>query len=170
MTQSIRIFLTPPLAAALAVLLVAAAGSSPGRAEAEPGGPFALFSGSFRGGGAVTYSDGRSERLSCRARGDARDGGRSLSENIVCASDTYRLEIRSDVVARGTSVSGDWRESSRGVSGAVTGKIAGGRFSGVVNGGGFPASMSLRATGRSMSMMLVRKEGDVARVEIRMSR
>ncbi|MCW2284503.1 hypothetical protein M2323_002281 [Rhodoblastus acidophilus] len=133
-------------------------------------GPLAAFAGNFHGGGAVIGSDGHRERLSCRARGGVGEGGHALSQNIVCASDSYRFNIVANVVAQGAEASGQWSESTRGVSGSIAGRVGEGRFSGAVNGGGFTASVSLRATGRGLSMSLAPSGGDVSRVDVSLSR
>jgi hypothetical protein len=152
----------------MAALLALAIHDAPAFAQAA--GPLSAFAGSFRGGGAVVGSDGHRERLSCRARGGVGGGGRSLQQNIVCASDSYKFNISSSVVADGGRLSGQWSESTRGVSGSISGRVSDGRFSGGVNGGGFTASVSLRATGRGLSMSLVPSSGDVSRVEVSLSR
>ena len=148
--------------------LAALTGASPAFAQAA--GPLAAFAGSFRGGGAVIGSDGHRERLSCRARGGVGEGGHALSQNIVCASDSYRFNISSNVIAEGGRLSGQWSEATRGVSGSISGRVGEGRFSGGVNGGGFTAAVSLRATGRGLSMSLAPSGGDVSRVEVNLSR
>jgi hypothetical protein len=156
------------LAARVAVAALALACAPP--ALAQSAGPFAAFAGGFHGGGAVIGSDGHRERISCRARGGVGEGGRELSQTIVCASDSYRFNITSNVVAEGGRASGQWSESTRGVSGSIAGHVSDGHFSGRVDGGTFTASVSLRATGHSLSMSLAPSDGDVARVEVNLSR
>jgi len=137
---------------------------------AHAAGPFAAFAGNFHGGGAVIGSDGHRERISCRARASVGGGGTSMSQTIVCASDSYRINITSNVVASGGSVSGSWTETTRGVSGSIAGRASDGQFSGRVDGGTFAASVAMRATGRGLSLSLAPNGGDVARVEVSMSR
>jgi hypothetical protein len=152
-------------ALALAALL-----SAPVSAPAQSAGPFSPFAGSFHGGGAVIGSDGHKERLTCRVNGTVGDGGESLSQTIVCASDSYRLDIHGHAVAQGSGVSGDWRESTRGVSGALSGRVSDGHFSGSVSGGSLNAGFSLRVSGRRLSFDLRPQGGDVARVDVSLSR
>ncbi len=157
-------------AAALA-LAFAAVLSAPVSAPAQSAGPFSSFAGSFHGGGAVIGSDGQKERLTCRVNGTVGDGGQSLSQTIVCASDSYRLDIHGHAVAaQGGGVSGDWQESTRGVSGALSGRVSDGHFSGSVSGGSFNAAVSLRVSGRRLSFDLRPQGGDVARVDVSLSR
>jgi hypothetical protein len=157
----------------VAVLALAAAALlfAPPGAKADPGGVFSAFAGTFRGGGEVLVNDGHRERISCRATGAVGGGGRTLSQTIVCASDAYKFDIRGQVVASGGEVSGDWQETTRGVSGALTGRISDDHFSGMINGGGFTAGFSLRVNGRRLSFGL-RPGGDssVVRLDVSLSR
>ena len=157
-------------AATLALSLAGASFFAPTAVIAQAAGPLSAFAGNFHGGGAVIGSDGHRERISCRARGGVGEGGHALSQTITCASDSYRFNINSNVIAEGGRVSGQWSESTRGVSGSISGSVGKGRFSGGVNGGGFTASVSLRATGRGLSMSLAPSGGDVSRVDVSLSR
>jgi hypothetical protein len=151
-------------------LAFAAVLSAPALALAQSAGPFSPFAGSFHGGGAVIGSDGHKERLTCRFTGTVGGGGESLTQTIVCASDSYRLDIRGHAVAQGGSVSGDWQESSRGIAGSLSGRVSDGHFSGSVSGGSFNAGVSLRVSGRRLSFDLRPQGGDVARVDVTLSR
>jgi len=151
-------------------LAFAAVLSAPAPALAQSAGPFSPFAGSFRGGGAVIGSDGHKERLTCRFTGTVGGGGESLTQSIVCASDSYRLDIHGHALAQDGSVSGDWQESSRGVAGSLSGRVSDGHFSGSVSGGSFNASVSLRVSGRRLSFDLRPQGGDVARVDVSLSR
>ena len=155
-------------AAALALACAVPAQADP--AEAGPAGPFGAFAGNFHGGGSVVGSDGHRERISCRARAGVGEGGRAMSQTITCASDSYRFNINSSVRAEGGAVSGSWSETTRGVSGSISGRVSDGTFSGRVDGGTFVASVALRASGHGLSMSLAPSGGDVARVEVSMSR
>ncbi len=133
-------------------------------------GPLAPFAGYYRGGGTVIGSDGHRERLRCRASGSVGAGGDAMSQEIVCASDSYRFDIRSRVVAQGGAVHGVWQEASRGVSGELHGRVSNGYFRGYVVGAGFNAGVSLRARGRHLTFGLRPQGADVASVEVYLSR
>ncbi len=144
---------------------------SPIRVSAlEAGGPFAKFIGSWRGSGEVASSDGTREPIHCRANGSVSGRGETLMQTLVCASDSYRFDIRTHIVADGDSVHGDWQETTRDVSGSVRGRIIDGRFSGAVSGAGFSASTSLRADGHRQVFSLRPHHGDVARVDVVLTR
>lgn len=153
------------IALAAAALISARSASS-----AVAGDVFAAFAGNFRGAGEVVMNDGHRERIVCRATGAIAGGGRSLSQTIVCASDSYKFDIRGQVVASGSEVSGDWRETTRGVNGAITGRVTDDHFNGVVNGEGFTAGFSLRVSGRKLAFGLRPSNSDIVRVDVSLSR
>ena len=100
-------------------LLVATVSSSASYAQS---GPFAGMAGNWSGGGTVTLDDGSSERIRCRATYAVGEGGAGLNQSLTCASDSYKFELKANVVAQGSEISGNWTESSRGVSGGIQGR------------------------------------------------
>ena len=69
--------------------------------------PFQRFVGDWAGGGRVPGSNGASERIRCRARYSESEQGDALNQSIVCASQSYRIDITSFVRVAGESVQGD---------------------------------------------------------------
>ena len=132
-------------------------------------GPFSRFSGAWRGSGEVVGSDGTRERIACRANYDIASGGAALSQSLVCASDSYRFDVRSNVVADGDKVQGQWQETTRNVTGNVLGQVADGDFEGNVSGPGFTAELSLKMTGRKQAVNITPHGGDIANVAIVLS-
>jgi hypothetical protein len=90
----------------------------------------------------------------------------SLTQSLVCASDSYRFDIHSSVVADGESVQGDWQEATRNVSGSLKGSIQNGIFEGSVEGSGFTAQLSLRTNGHKQSVVIVPRGADIQKVDI----
>jgi hypothetical protein len=164
------IFYQPRRAGFRIALAAAALISAQPASLAVAGDVFAAFAGNFRGAGEVVMNDGHRERIACRATGAIAGGGSSLSQTIVCASDSYRFDIRGEVMASGSEVTGDWRESTRGVNGAITGRLVGDHFNGVVNGEGFTAGFSLRVSGRKLAFALRPTNSDIVRVDVSLSR
>jgi hypothetical protein len=95
------------------------AASVPGSAQS---GPFAGMAGNWSGGGTVTLDDGSTERIRCRASCAVGAGGSGLNQTLACASDSYKFDLISNVVAERGSLSGTWSESTRGVSGNPEGR------------------------------------------------
>ena len=137
---------------------------------ADSTGPFAKFLGHWRGSGRVTSTSGAAERISCRATYTGSENGAGLSQTLVCASDSYRFDVRGYVVAKGQSVQGQWQEMSRNVAGHIVGKISDGEFDGTIAGSGFAAEMSIRSSTRRQTVVMRPRGGDIDKVDIILSR
>jgi hypothetical protein len=137
---------------------------------AETGNPFAKFFGSWRGSGQVVGVNGNSERIACRATYLASHGGEALSQTLLCASASYRIDVRSYVADTGQGVQGRWQETTRHVEGSLSGRVADGQFEGSIAGPGFTAQMSIRTIGRKQTVSIRPQGGDIAQVEIVLSR
>jgi hypothetical protein len=153
-------------AAFLLTIVVFARLVAPQEGVARSSGPFTKFSGHWRGAGEIVGSDGRRERISCRASYETSEAGMNLTQSLVCASDSYRFDIHSNAVADGENVQGDWQEATRNVSGSLKGSIQNGIFEGSVEGAGFTAQLSLRTNGRKQSVVIVPRGADIQKVDI----
>lgn len=130
-------------------------------------GPFAGMAGNWRGGGTVTLDDGSKERLRCRATYTVP--GASMLMVLTCAGDAYKFDLRADVVAMGSNVSGTWSETSRNVGGSLSGHGSGGNFQVVAVAAGVNANISLRTTGNKQSIA-IRAEGFFRGADISLSK
>ena len=137
---------------------------------AQSTSPFAKFSGNWRGSGQVVGSNGNREKIRCRADYSTSSTGQSLSQSIVCASDSYNFDIRSFVVAEAQNAQGHWEELVRQVTGQLTGQIIDGQFEGNISGPGFTADMSLNSTGQHQTLDIRPQGGDISRVQVTLSR
>ena len=129
---------------------------------------FRPFLGSWQGTGAITSSNGQREPLSCRAAYDGDDS--TLNQSLVCASDSFRLNIQSNISSSGGAVQGTWQETTRSVQGQLSGELRGGDFEGNVSGPGFTAQISLRAAGRRQVVHIQPSAGDVQSVDITLTK
>jgi hypothetical protein len=132
-------------------------------------GPFAGLAGVWSGGGTVTLDDGSSERIRCRATYAVGNGGNGLNQSLTCASDSYRFNLASNVVADGGSLSGTWSESSRGVTGNLEGRAANGTFQVIASAPGFNANITLTTRGNKQSVV-IRAESQFRGASISLSR
>jgi hypothetical protein len=139
------------LAFAAVVLLVAMVSGSASYAQS---GPFAGMAGNWTGGGTVTLDDGSSERIRCRATYAVGDGGNGLNQTLNCASDSYKFNLSSNVIAQGQSLSGTWSEATRNVTGTLQGQGSNGTFQVVASGPGFTADISLTTRGNKQSVII----------------
>ena len=154
----------------LSLLALLAAGSSAALAQRGGGeGVFSSLQGSWSGNGTVTTSAG-TERSRCRAAYAVGGDGNSVRQNLRCASDSYNIDLRSDLRAQGGALSGNWSESTRGVGGAVSGSAGPGRYTANVGGTGFSATVSTTTTGNRQSVSIRSSGGEVSSVQISLSR
>jgi hypothetical protein len=98
--------------AALAVLVQA------GPSHADPS-PFDTLLGSWGGSGEIRLDKGRRERIKCNAY--YTGGGSELGMAIRCASDSYKIEIRSKLSYSGGRLSGSWEERTFNAQGSAAG-------------------------------------------------
>jgi hypothetical protein len=156
--------LTALSALALAVTLVAA------ESAAATSSPFRNFIGEWSGRGQLVGSDGHRESMRCRAEDSEVNGGAAVNQAIVCASESFKFDIRSHVEASGESAKGYWSEVSRNVSGSLTGRIAENQFEGQISSLTFSAAISLTSNGRTQTVSIRPSGGDVTDVRIELRR
>jgi hypothetical protein len=153
------------LVAAIALL----AASVSGTATYAQSGPFTGMAGNWSGGGTVTLDDGSTERIRCRASYAVGAGGNGLNQDLLCASDSYKFNLRSNVMAEGGSLSGTWSESSRGINGTLEGRGGNGNFQVLASAAGFNANISLTTRGNRQSVV-IRSESQFRGASISLSR
>jgi hypothetical protein len=152
---------------ALFALVVAGLSTSAGYAQS--GGPFTGMAGVWSGGGTVMLDDGASERIRCRATYAVGAGGSGLNLTLTCASDSYKFDLRANVVSDRGALSGTWSESSRGVNGNLEGRGANGNFQVVASSPGFNSNISLTTRGNKQSVV-IRAESQFRGANIALSR
>jgi hypothetical protein len=154
------------LICAVALLFAAFAPFSSSYAQS---GPFTGMAGVWSGGGTLTLDDGSTERIRCRATYAVGNGGNGLNQSLTCASDSYRFNLASNVVASGGSLSGTWSETSRGITGSLEGRGANGNFQVVASAPGFNANITLTTRGNRQSVV-IRAESQFRGASISLSR
>ena len=132
-------------------MLAAAAFSTPSQAQS---GPFNGLAGVWSGAGTVTLDDGSSERIRCRATYAVGEAGHGLNQTLTCASDSYKFDLRANVVADGNEISGSWSEISRNISGTIEGTANPGQISVRASAAGFNANISVGTRGNRQSISI----------------
>ncbi len=132
-------------------------------------GPFAEMAGVWSGSGTISLDSGASERIRCRATYAVSGDGSGLNQNLVCASDSYKFELKSDVLAKDGSLSGSWSEITRNVGGSVEGRAANGQFDVVVSAAAFKAKLSVTTRGNKQSVS-ISSDGAIKGASISLSR
>jgi hypothetical protein len=133
-------------------------------------GPFTALAGAWIGNGSITLSDGRSERIRCRATYMVGRAGNQVHQNLRCASDSYKIDLRSDVGNQRGTISGTWSEATRGVSGTVSGAATGNQIQVHTDGPGVAANLQLVTRGDRQSVSIRSAGTGIAAVAITLAR
>jgi hypothetical protein len=112
------------------------------------------MAGVWSGGGTITLDDGSTERIRCRATYAVGAGGSGLNQSLTCASDSYRFNLSTNVVAQGGALSGTWSETTRNINGNLEGRGASGNFQVTASAPGFTANLSLITRGNKQSVVI----------------
>ena len=115
-------------------------------------------------------SDGNQERLRCRAAYDVGGTGEQLRLNIRCASDSYNIDLSSDVAYRGGEISGQWTESSHNASGTIEGRAVGNRIEAQARGQTFSAGLALTTSGKRQTVSIRPAGAEITAVDLQLSR
>src|SRR6476660_10359365 len=122
----------------------------PGSSSYAGPSPFDTLLGSWGGSGELRLDKGRTERIKCNAY--YTGGGAELGVAIRCASDSYKIEIRSKLSYSGGRLSGNWEERTFNASGTATGTATPSKLSLAIKGGGITASMLVNYTKASQNV------------------
>ena len=160
----IRLMIAKFRPAAIAVLL----GSFMLAVPAQADSPFKNLAGRWVGGGSIKLADGSSEKISCKATYFVSNGGNGLSQNIRCASASYKFEVRSSLNLNGSAVSGSWKELTQNASGSVSGKASASTINLSVHGDKVSGSMSVALNGGSQSVTIRPSDSAVSSISIGM--
>ena len=143
---------------------------SPAGTSAQQQGVFSRFAGDWSGEGIVKTSGGQ-ERIRCRAHYTVTPDGASLEQALHCASDSYKLEVRSTVVATGTTFAGKWTEATRDTIGNLSGTITSAGIRGKIDGIGFTADLAISTQANRQSVTIDPTGAtDISHVTITMTR
>jgi hypothetical protein len=130
------------------------AASVSGSASYAQSGPFAGMAGFWSGSGSVSLDDGSTERIRCRASYAVSGSGTGLNQTLTCASDSYKFDLKADVIAQGNALSGGWSEGSRGINGSLQGTASSGNIHVVAAAAGFTANISVTTRGDKQSVVI----------------
>jgi hypothetical protein len=133
-------------------------------------GAFAALAGNWSGGGTLQMANGGSEPLRCRASYSVGSDGGKLRLSIRCASDSYRIDLASNVASNGTAISGQWSEASQNASGTLSGQANGNRITALARGDTFSANLSLTTQGNRQTIAIRPRGTQVQSVSLTLSR
>lgn len=140
-------------------------------AEARAESPFTPLAGSWAGSGTISMVSGTHERIRCRGHYSVAATGDTLTQTLLCASDSYKFNVDSTVSEQGGVISGSWTETTRHASGSVNGRVRGSLVQVLVTGAGFTAGISILTRGRTQYVAIRPSGGtDVAGVNVTLHR
>src|SRR5258706_5988133 len=122
-------------------------------AQHREGGALSRLAGDWSGEGTVKTSAGN-ERIRCKVHYDVASDGTSLQQTLRCASDSYKLEVRSKVAATGTRLAGKWNEVTRDTIGNISGTITGTGIRAMIDGIGFTAHLAISIQANRQSITI----------------
>ena len=120
--------------------------------------PFATLAGTWSGNGTVSLSGGGRERIRCRSTYRVGGDGMVVLSSLRCASDSYQFELSSHIDYDAGAITGTWTETTRGISGTLSGRAEPGQLSARASATGFMADLSLATQGRRQ-LVTIRSEG-----------
>jgi hypothetical protein len=135
--------------------------------DARAGGPFTPLAGNWTGRGTIIMPGGAQERIRCRASYVVSSAGDALSQVLRCASDSFIVNVDSEVTEQSGELSGSWTETTRGATGNLSGEVRGPVIRGTIAGLGFTAALSLVTRGRTQFVSITLEGGsDIAGVVV----
>jgi hypothetical protein len=147
----------------LAAMMAFLTQTTPLRAET---GPFGDLTGRWSGSGTIAVANGTRERIRCRVTYYTTKTGKTFTQKMTCASDSYRFDVTSTIYASGTSLSGSWTETTQKATGSVTGRGDSNKIQANVRGTGFSASLAIVTNGNQQSVLIRPKGTDIREVSI----
>ena len=121
-------------------------------AQAHADNPFDKMRGNWTGGGTVTLSSGVQERVRCGA--SYQPSGPSLRMALRCASDSYKVDLTTEMTSSGGQLSGKWSESQHQLQGDVTGSVTPGNIRASAKSPTFEASVNVKTTGSNQAISI----------------
>ena len=155
----------------VAVLVLGATATAPVAAQAAPG-PFANLAGSWTGSGTIKLAGGTSERIRCKATYVVEDTGNRLGQKMTCASDSYKLEVTTDVAYKQDAgvITGTWLETTYSTRGFVSGRATASEIKARVKGKNFFAEIGVMTDGDQQSVTIRPRAMDVEEVSVKLQR
>ena len=123
---------------------------------------FSNLPGAWAGTGVAVLRDGSRERIKCRATYSVTPSGTVVHQELDCASDSYKIDMRSDIVYQNGGLAGTWVETGRKVDGSIVGRIDGDTITTKVSGLAFHADVAI-VTHDNKQSIRIESEGSYAK-------
>jgi hypothetical protein len=122
--------------------------------HAQGAGPFDRLAGQWEGAGSLELSTGTREKIKCRASYDVQADGKSLQLHILCAGDSYKINIASNATLAAGIITGTWSEANSLAGGSISGKAVSDRVQVLAESSSFSATITLVTHGGQQSVAI----------------
>ncbi|TYL98237.1 hypothetical protein FXB40_07145 [Bradyrhizobium rifense] len=123
-----------------------------GPVRAEP--VFDSLGGAWSGIGTMKPSDGPREKVRCKVAYNVTKPGRSLSLDLRCASDAYKMVLSANIDQDGTELSGNWFEHEYRQGGKVVGTNKDGLIEARIEGNTVAALVTIQTKANHQSFLM----------------
>jgi hypothetical protein len=141
-------------------------GITPLRAEQV----FDSLGGAWSGIGTMKPSDGPREKVRCKVAYNITKPGRSVSLDLRCASDAYKMVLSANIDQNGTELSGNWFESEYRQGGKVVGTNKDGLIEARIEGNTVAALVTIQTKANHQSFLMEAPGSWMSEVAIELNR
>jgi hypothetical protein len=132
--------------------------------------PFENLAGAWSGSGTITMKDGGHERVRCSGTYTVGSDGNTMRNELRCSSDSYKIEMTTDITQIGDQLAGNWTENTRHVAGRVSGRATPTSIHARAEGDTFTALLAVTTHGDRQSISIQSPGSEVSDVSISMTR
>ena len=125
-------------------------------------GPFAQFTGTWKGAGRISDIHGKSEPLTCKSTYSPQPDGIAMSLALTCASDSYRVDFHCELFTDGQALRGTWTETTRNAEGNVHGTIGPDFINAITDAPGFTATIAVHMVSAARMDVDLKAHGNVS--------
>ncbi|QPF89348.1 hypothetical protein [Bradyrhizobium commune] len=162
--MSLKLSVTQTSLAAACFALVAL-GAFPAEATLD------ALAGSWSGTGSMKPKDGQNERVRCKVAYNVTKPGRSLTLDLKCASEAYKMILSANIEQNGTDFSGNWFESEYRQGGKIYGSsVEDGLIEARIEGNTVAALVTIRTKGTHQSFVMDAPGAWVSQVAIELNK
>jgi hypothetical protein len=158
MERSVRTFALAAIAGLCAGAVLAPSGQSAAAVS--------VLDGRWSGWGSITMSNGSAEQVKCIATYFVKSAGAEVTQNLRCASQSFRIDAVANLDVRGEAVSGKWEERTYSAQGSVSGRLTGSGFNLSIQGENFTAAMAVAVSECKQSITIAPRGFDIARIAV----
>lgn len=118
----------------------------------------------------MKLSEGPSERIRCRAVYVVKRPGKSITFELRCASDAYKMLLSAEIEQDGSAISGNWFESEYRQGGKISGTSSEGLVEARIEGNTVAAFVTIRTKANRQLFLLEAPGAWASEVSVELTR